>query len=51
MWYTGKKEKDCVTAFHLSLAVINADIIERNKKLEIPYKLLMPQRCPNSVTA
>ena len=50
MWYTGKKEKACVVAFQQSLAVINEEIIERNKKLEIPYKYLMPQRCPNSVT-
>ena len=49
MWYTGGKEKACVTAFQEALAVINADIVERNKKLEIPYRYLMPQQCPNSI--
>ena len=51
MWYTGEKEKACVTAFQQSLAVINADIVERNKKLELPYRYLMPQRCTQSISS
>ena len=51
MWFTGEDEKVCVSKYMESLVAINADIIERNKKLEIPYKYLIPQRCPNSITA
>ena len=50
MWYTGKKEKACVKSFLDSLATINADTIERNKRLEIPYKYLLSYNCPNSIT-
>lgn len=50
MWFTGEEEKACVANFLESLEAIKADIIERNKKLDIPYMHLLPQRCPNSIT-
>ena len=37
MWFTGEKEKACVADFLNSLQAINADITERNKKLDVPY--------------
>ena len=50
MWFTGEKEKACVTEFLNSLRAINTDIIARNKKLDIPYIHLLSQRCPSSIT-
>ena len=50
MWFTGEKEEACVADFLSSLQAINADIVERNKKLDIPYIHLLSQRCPNSIT-
>lgn len=50
MWFTGEKENACVAEFLNVLKAINADILERNKKLDVPYIHLLSHRCANSIT-
>ena len=50
MWYTGERERKCVTAFWDSLAKRDKVIKERNKNLDIPYEYLLSHNVPMSIT-
>ena len=39
-----------ITKFQDRLKEINAEITERNEKLDVPYLNMLPTRIPNSIT-
>ncbi len=48
--FTEKRAKRMVERFQDSLDDITGDMLERNKKLDVPYTFLLKHKIPNSIT-
>ncbi len=48
--FTEERAKRMVERFQDSLDDITGDMLERNKKLDVPYRFLLKHKIPNSIT-
>ncbi len=48
--FTEERAKRMVERFQDSLDDITGNMLERNKKLDVPYKFLLKYKIPNSIT-
>ena len=48
--FSEAKAQDCIARFRKALGDLDADIVERNKPLDVPYVYLRPSRVTNSIT-
>ena len=48
--FTEETAKRYMERFHNAMEGIAADILKRNESLDVPYRYLLPERVPNSIT-
>ena len=48
--FTEIKIKEAIKRFRKRLSDISVEIRERNKKLDIPYNFMIPEKISNSIT-